>query len=556
MVRTAPNPRRTDASLSLAQSFITTDFSSDLFGEAAALSLEDPQMLTGGPRLTKREKDIMSLPWTEAYAAAAKTGTLSNANLPNPAAPLDLAAALGLSPMPAVKAKPPPPIIIPRVHDATQLISADPTFAEHTAAAEAVEVAEEEEGQRGGADNEEDDDAVVLPAAHEVASSVVSALGDRFDRYRQALLTNQVGKARLRQVDSNSLLGANVHDFDDLRALSAHVRGLVGEAERRHAASEALRWRLELSEELGEEAWRQAEEAALDHAEQSALHAAALHAAAHSPGSPTARAARGSRQNSARRPRLAATPPALLPLELGEAGPPTAPPGGSVGRSAREQRTATFGRESAFGRRLNYSPPPMAGARLSRATSETPPQVESRALDPPAPSAALPLPSLPPALAALARVRRHPRGRRPHPPTWLHRRHSSTRSCSLGHRASARWRCSSCPRASPGATYGMAATALRTLRCRLCCKAASRPLARPSRHPRRPPSSPESWAPTALSGAASRPRRCSSAGMRCPGRRRVTHRCRRSAASARRAPWSTLASRSSRRAALQACMCT
>ena len=169
----------------------------------------------------------------------------------------------------------------------------------------------------------------------------------------------------------------------------------------------------------------------------------------------------------------------------------------------------------------------------------------------PAPS---PLSPLPP--AALARARRHPRGRRPHPPTWLHRRHSSTRSCSLGHRASARWRCSSCPRASPGATYGMASTALRTLRCRLCCKATSRPLARPSRHPRRPPSSPESWAPTALSGAASRPRRCSSAGRRCPSRRRVTHRCRRSAASARRAPWSTLASRSSRRAALQACMCT
>ena len=96
MVRTAPNPRRTDASLSLAQSFITTDVSSDIFGEAAALSLEDPQMLTGGPRLTKREKDIMSLPWTNAYAAAAKTGMLPNASLPNPAPPLDLAAALSL----------------------------------------------------------------------------------------------------------------------------------------------------------------------------------------------------------------------------------------------------------------------------------------------------------------------------------------------------------------------------------------------------------------------------------------------------------------------------
>ena len=569
MVRRPPDPRRTEASLSLAQSFITTDFSSDLFGEAA-LSLEVTSLhlppSRSEPRLTKREKDIMSLPWTGAYAAAAKTGTLSNAELPplESARPLNLAAALGLSPMPAVNPLP-PPIVIPRLYDATQLISADPTLAEHVAAAEAVEVAVAEE-RHGGEAADEERDAVVLPTAHEVASSVVSTLGERFDRYRQALLTNQVGKARLRHVDSNSLLGANVHDFDDLRALSAHLRGLVGEAERRHATSEALRWRLELSEELCEElceeAWHQAEEAALDHAEQRALHAAALHGAAHSPPSPTTRAARGRRPHSAPRPRLAATPPALLPLELGEAGPPTAPAGRSVGRSVRAQRTATFGAESAFGRRLNYSPPPMAWARVSRATSETPPLVESRALDPPLRPAALALLFLPPAPCGPCTRAASPARPSPSPPAWLHRRHSSTRSCSLGHRASGRWRCSSCPRASPGTTYGMAATALRTLRSRLCRNTPSRPLARPSGHHRRPPSSPESRAPTALSGAASRPRRCSSAGRRCPrcprcpSRRRRTRRCRRSAASARRAPWSTLASRSSRRAALQACMCT
>ena len=410
MVRRPPDPRRTEASLSLAQSFITTDFSSDLFGEAA-LSLEVTSLhlppSRSEPRLTKREKDIMSLPWTSAYAAAAKTGTLSNAELPplELAPPLNLAAALGLSPMPAVNPLP-PPIVIPRLYDATQLISADPTLAEHVAAAEAVEVAVEEE-RHGGEAADEELDAVVLPTAHEVASSVVSTLGERFDRYRQALLTNQVGKARLRNVDSNSLLDANVHDFDDLRALSAHLRGLVGEAEQRHELSEERRWRRELSEELGEEAWRQAEEAALEHAQQSTLHdAAPMHGAAHSPGSPAERAARRSRLHSPHGQRLAATPPALLPLEQGEAGPSTAP----AGRSVRAGRTSTFGSETALGRRLNYTPPSIAGSQISRAISETPAQVQHAPSPPvprpPSPSSApicrLPLPS------TLARVRRQP----------------------------------------------------------------------------------------------------------------------------------------------------
>ena len=366
MVRRPPDPRRTEAGLSLAQSFITTDFSSDLSGEATlsleVTSLHLPQSRSE-PRLTRWEKDIMSLPWTSAYAAAAITGTLSNAELPPldppPLDPTgcgvrsDLAAALGLSTMPAVKPLP-PPIIIPRLYDATQLISADPTLAEYVAAAEAA-VEEERHGEEAA--DEEAADAVVLPTAHEVASSVVSTLGERFDRYRQALLSNQVGKARLRHVDSNSLLDANVHDFDDLRALSAHLRGLVGEAERRHGLSEELRWRLELSDELGEEAWRQAEDAALEHAQHSAphgaaLHGAALHGAAHSPGSPAGlspvgRAARRSKLHSPHAPRLAASAPALLPLEQGEAGPPTAP----AGRSVRAGRTSTFGSETAFGRR-------------------------------------------------------------------------------------------------------------------------------------------------------------------------------------------------------------
>ena len=356
MVRRPPDPRRTEAGLSLAQSFITTDFSSDLSGEATlsleVTSLHLPQSRSE-PRLTRWEKDIMSLPWTSAYAAAAITGTLSHAELPPldppPLDPTgcgvrsDLAAALGLSTMPAVKPLP-PPIIIPRLYDATQLISADPTLAEYVAAAEAA-VEEERHGEEAA--DEEAADAVVLPTAHEVASSVVSTLGERFDRYRQALLSNQVGKARLRHVDSNSLLDANVHDFDDLRALSAHLRGLVGEAERRHGLSEELRWRLELSDELGEEAWRQAEEAALEHAQHSAPHGAALHGAAHSPGSPAGRAARRSKLHSPHGPRLAASAPALLPLEQGEAGPPTAP----AGRSVRAGRTSTFGSETAFGRR-------------------------------------------------------------------------------------------------------------------------------------------------------------------------------------------------------------
>jgi hypothetical protein len=404
LVRRPPDPRRTEASLSLAQSFITTDFGSDpvLSGEAE-LSCEVTSLhllpSQSEPRLTKWEKDIMSLPWTSAYAAAAKAGTLSNAKsrawaiaaMPplDSAPPLNLAAALGLSPMPAVNPLP-PPIVIPRLYDATQLISSDPTLAEHVAAAKAVEVAVEEE-RHGGEDEEAD--AVELPTAHEVASSVVSTLGERFDRYRQALLTNQMGKARLRHVDSNSLLDANVHDFDDLRALSAHLRGLVGEAERRHELSEELRWRLELSEELGEEAWRQAEETALEHAQQRAVHGAALHGAARSPGSPAERAARRKRLHSPHGPRLAAPPPALLALEQGEAGSPTA----AASRSVLESRRSTFGQETAFGRRLNYTPPSIAWSRISRAISETPPQVEHAPSPPslgrphPRPSAALTL---------------------------------------------------------------------------------------------------------------------------------------------------------------------
>ena len=154
----------------------------------------------------------MSLPWSSTYAAAAKTGTLLR-ELP----PLDserptssmLAAALDLSPLPPVSPMP-PPVIVPQPHDATLHVLADVSFARCAAAAEAVEVVQEEaEAHRG----------VMLPTPHEVAASVVSTLGEHFGRYSQALLTNQVGKTRLRHVDACSLLGANVHDFDDLRTL-------------------------------------------------------------------------------------------------------------------------------------------------------------------------------------------------------------------------------------------------------------------------------------------------------------------------------------------------
>ena len=80
MVRLAPDPHRTEEGFTLAQSFITTGFGSDFFGGVQvtpiALPVSRLPPSASEPRLTRRERDVLSLPWSKAYAAAAETGML------------------------------------------------------------------------------------------------------------------------------------------------------------------------------------------------------------------------------------------------------------------------------------------------------------------------------------------------------------------------------------------------------------------------------------------------------------------------------------------------
>ena len=203
MVRLRRPTEESKEGLTLAQSFITGGFDSFKAPTVDVTPIHLP-VSQSAPRLTRREKDIMSLPWSKGYAAAATA-------------------------MPQLQTAADPLPLLPPV-DATRLFSADAA----------------EDGEAVGEETGEDEEAAAgrthpLPTAHELVSSVRSTLGERFDRYSATLLTNSVGGERLRRTDACSLIDANVHDFGDLKALSAHLRGLVDEVEQRHQLSEQLR---------------------------------------------------------------------------------------------------------------------------------------------------------------------------------------------------------------------------------------------------------------------------------------------------------------------------
>ncbi|KAL1530251.1 hypothetical protein AB1Y20_001166 [Prymnesium parvum] len=69
------------------------------------------------------------------------------------------------------------------------------------------------------------------PGPAEVAKSLTDASA-HFERYQDCLIKNFVGEHRLRLADASRLADANIRDWEDLKCISAHIKGLVDEAER------------------------------------------------------------------------------------------------------------------------------------------------------------------------------------------------------------------------------------------------------------------------------------------------------------------------------------
>ena len=284
--------------LSLAQSFITTEWDPEYYSGARHTLEEQPALLPRSePRLTRRQKDVMSLPWSQSYAAAAMTGVLPESLRPpslppvppptKPLAPISVSITALAPPASDAASAPVPDVAAVQAKRADeQEIAAilakradEHDMLAHWADTLALKEEADGELEQPALEEEEEEEAPrrpVLPSAHEVERSMVSELGTRFTRYSSALLENRIGNERLRRATGGNLTGhlldANVTDYGDLRSLRTHLRGIVDEADRRFELSEQLR-----EQQLAE---------ALAAAEEE--EAAAAAAAASSPASPAA----------------------------------------------------------------------------------------------------------------------------------------------------------------------------------------------------------------------------------------------------------------------------
>ena len=79
-------------------------------------------------------------------------------------------------------------------------------------------------------DREEQKPTLRLPSPASVATSLVEGR-PHLDRYTDALVHNRVGAERLKLANASRLVDANIRDWNDLKVVSQHIKGIVAEAE-------------------------------------------------------------------------------------------------------------------------------------------------------------------------------------------------------------------------------------------------------------------------------------------------------------------------------------